>query len=126
MICFFIKVGVQFLFLNIVENCNFDNIKTFSHCFSKSSSVCQRTLLFVLFFRFFLSMLSVNLFDKLNFQNGSIAIIDVCQPIRGSLRKLSINPIVVMIICCSYIQESFQILGIHLILFNPGGVDGIH
>ena len=119
MICFFIEVWIQILILNIVENCNFDNIETFSHRFTKSSGMCQRTFLLALFvFLIFWRMSSKDLFDKLNFQNGTVTIVNVGKSIRGSLWELFIDSVVVGVISSSHIQEPFQILSVNLILFD--------
>ena len=63
-----------------------------------------------------LVVLTEKLLDKLNFQHGTVAIVDVSETICGANRQLFVNIEVEGVVCHGNVQELFEILRIHLIV----------
>ena len=88
----FVKLFGKMILSNIIENCNLDYVKALSHNISQSTCVgqvyfveCIICVLFVLFcFLLLLSGAAVAFLNKLDFQNGSVTIIDVSQPVGAA------------------------------------------
>jgi hypothetical protein len=59
--------------------------------------------LFVFFLLFSLFVLTINLLDKLNFEDGAITIIDVCETIGAAPAQLFVNVCIIIVIGWSHI-----------------------
>lgn len=63
-------------------------------------------------------VLTINLLDKLNFENGAITIIDVCETIGAALVQLFVNVCIIIVISWSHIKEPLEVLGVDLVLLK--------
>lgn len=114
-----IETFVQPVLLDVIEYSNFDNIKTLPHDISESTCVSKAALLFFLgIVLFWLFVLTVDFLDELDFENGTITIIDVCETVAASFAQLFVNICIIIVVSWSNVEEALKVLCVNLVLLG--------
>ena len=116
MVVIFVKVFYLTKLMKQIKDGNFNHLDAFTEDLTESTSLRKCTSCFAVFgFSFFFRLCRKVPLDELDFEDDTVAIVDVGKTVRAANGKAFVNACKVVIICGRNIEEALQILCVDLI-----------